>query len=75
VWFVRFVPGQAASLTVGTDKLSFGYGGAGKKSFNGKFEDYGGNFGALFALSPLPCLVCLSRRLTECVSHCFCRFE
>jgi ATP-dependent RNA helicase DDX1 len=35
----------AASLDVGTDKGSFGYGGTGKKSHAKSFEDYGESFG------------------------------
>ena len=34
-----------ASLDVGTDKGSFGYGGTGKKSHAKRFEDYGGSYG------------------------------
>jgi len=36
---------RAASLELGTDKHSFGYGGTGKKSHNRKFDDYGGVYG------------------------------
>lgn len=32
---------QAASLDLGTDKHSFGYGGTGKKSHNRSFDSYG----------------------------------
>jgi ATP-dependent RNA helicase DDX1 len=35
----------SASLDVGTDKTSFGYGGTGKKSHAKSFEDYGESFG------------------------------
>jgi ATP-dependent RNA helicase DDX1 len=35
----------AASLDVGTDRHSFGYGGTGKKSHARSFEDYGGPYG------------------------------
>jgi ATP-dependent RNA helicase DDX1 len=35
-----------ASLDLGTDKLSFGFGGTGKRSHARKFEDYGEPFGA-----------------------------
>lgn len=35
----------AASLEVGTDRQSFGYGGTGKKSFAKQFDDYGEAFG------------------------------
>uniref|UniRef100_A0A0G4F4K4 DEAD box protein 1 n=1 Tax=Chromera velia CCMP2878 TaxID=1169474 RepID=A0A0G4F4K4_9ALVE len=36
---------QFAMLELGKDDKSFGYGGTGKKSWNGTFEDYGGPFG------------------------------
>lgn len=34
-----------ASLDVGTQPNSFGFGGTGKKSTNRQFEDYGGPYG------------------------------
>ena len=34
-----------ASLDIGTDQMSFGFGGTGKKSHGRKFEDYGEAFG------------------------------
>lgn len=34
-----------ASLNLGTDNASFGYGGTGKKSHGGSFENYGQTFG------------------------------
>jgi hypothetical protein len=42
------------------------YGGAGKKSYNGKFEDYGGNFGQSRRGTPLSVL----RRLDRCCCLC-----
>lgn len=36
---------RGASLDIGTDRHSFGYGGTGAKSHQKKFETYGGAFG------------------------------
>lgn len=36
---------QSASLDLGTDRFSFGFGGTGKKSHNRQFDDYGEAFG------------------------------
>jgi ATP-dependent RNA helicase DDX1 len=36
--------GSQATLNLGTDSRGFGYGGTGKKSHGGKFDDYGGKF-------------------------------
>lgn len=36
---------DASSLNVGEDRLSYGYGGTGKSSFNNKFLDYGQPYG------------------------------
>ncbi|CAO1433733.1 unnamed protein product [Diamesa serratosioi] len=36
---------EKASLDLGTDKFSFGFGGTGKKSHNRQFDDYGDSFG------------------------------
>lgn len=37
--------GGEASLNLGTDARGLGYGGTGKKSLGGKFDDYGGPYG------------------------------
>nr|CAJ20483.1 ATP-dependent RNA helicase, putative [Toxoplasma gondii RH] len=37
---------RLGKLEIGKDENSFGYGGTGKKSWNGRFEDYGVQFGA-----------------------------
>jgi ATP-dependent RNA helicase DDX1 len=36
---------SAATLELGKDKFGFGFGGTGKKSFSGQFDDYGEPFG------------------------------
>ncbi|CBZ49763.1 putative ATP-dependent RNA helicase DDX family protein [Neospora caninum Liverpool] len=37
---------RLGKFEIGKDENSFGYGGTGKKSWNGRFEDYGVQFGA-----------------------------
>lgn len=49
---------KAASLDLGTDRFSFGFGGTGKKSHNRQFDDYGGAFGKSDVIT---CLLDLDR--------------
>lgn len=49
---------QSASLDVGTDRFSFGFGGTGKKSHNRQFDDYGEAFGMHDVLT---CIIDLDR--------------
>merc|ERR1711974_7537 len=48
-----------ASIKLGTDRLSFGYGGTATKSHAGKFDKFGQTFGQNDAIT---CLIDLDRR-------------
>lgn len=50
--------GGEASLNLGTDRRGMGYGGTGKKSCAGKFDDYGGAYGKGDRVA---CLVAIDR--------------